>query len=147
MKPKIYISNDHTGVEMKQAIVKHLTSLDYKVIDLGNTDGKACSYASKGLELGEKVAGDKDCLGIALCGTGIGISIAANKVKGVRAGLVSELETAQLIREHNDCNVIAMGARMIAVAKALKLVDAFLNSEFAHGRHEERVKTINEYHG
>ncbi|MCL8211733.1 Ribose-5-phosphate isomerase B [Mesoplasma sp. JKS002658] len=147
MKPRIYISNDHTGVEMKQAIVKYLTSLDYQVTDLGNVDGKSCSYASKGLELGEKIAGDKDCLGVALCGTGIGISIAANKVKGVRAGLVSELETAQLIREHNDCNVIAMGARMIAVDKALKLVDAFLKSEFAHGRHEERVKTINEYHG
>lgn len=147
MKPKIYISNDHTAVEMKKAIVKHLTEQGYQVEDLGSEDKTTCSYSEKGLLLGQAVSADKESLGIALCGTGVGVSIAANKVKGVRAGLVYELETAQLIREHNNCNVLATGARLIAVEKAIKLVDAFLASNFEGGRHTERVATIDEYNG
>jgi len=145
-KTNIYISNDHTGVEMKQAIVEYLTARkEYEVIDLGNNDGKSCSYAQKGLELGEKVASDEGSLGIVICGTGVGISIAANKVDGIRAGLTYELETAQLIRQHNNCNVLATGARLIAKQKAILLVDAFLKTPFEGGRHSERVEQIDEY--
>ncbi|ATG97657.1 ribose 5-phosphate isomerase B [Mesoplasma lactucae] len=147
MAQKIYISNDHTAVEMKKAIVNHLVDKGYEVIDMGNEDGKSCSYSEEGIALGEAVAKDKDSLGIVICGTGIGISIAANKVKGIRAGLVYELETAQLIRQHNNCNVLATGARLIAVDKAIKLVDAFLETPFEGGRHTERVNTIDEYNG
>ncbi|WP_027063548.1 RpiB/LacA/LacB family sugar-phosphate isomerase [Mesoplasma seiffertii] len=145
MTQKIYITNDHTAVEMKQAIVKHLQSLNYEVIDLGNNDGTSCSYANNGIELGEAVAKNQGSKGIALCGTGVGISIAANKVSGIRAGLVYETQTAELIRQHNDCNVLATGARLIAVDKAIKLVDVFLNTEFEGGRHAERIGTIDEY--
>jgi len=144
-KERIYISNDHTGVEMKQAIVKHLTEAGYEVINLGTDSTEAANYAQHGIMLGEKVAADEGSLGIAICGTGVGISIAADKVKGIRSGLVYELETAQLIRQHDNCNVMATGARMIAVDKALKLVDAFLNASFEGGRHAERVKTIDDY--
>lgn len=146
-KERIYISNDHTAVEMKLAIVNHLKEQGYEVIDLGNEDGASCSYSEKGIELGQKVADDKDSLGIAICGTGIGISIAANKVKGIRAGLVYEMETAQLIRQHNNCNVLATGARLIAVDKAIKLVDIFLATPFEGGRHTARVETIDNYKG
>jgi len=144
-KERIYISNDHTGVEMKQAIVKHLTEAGYEVVNLGTDSTEPANYAQHGIMLGEKVVADPGSLGIAICGTGVGISIAADKVKGIRSGLVYELETAQLIRQHDNCNVLATGARMIAVDKALKLVDAFLNSTFEGGRHTERVKTIDDY--
>nr|WP_026389395.1 RpiB/LacA/LacB family sugar-phosphate isomerase [[Acholeplasma] multilocale] len=142
---KIYISNDHSAVEMKQAIVKHLEEKGYEVINMGNDDGTSCSYSNNGIELAEAVVADKDSLGIVLCGTGIGISIAANKVKGARCGLVYETQTAALIKEHNNCNILATGARLIAVDKALKLVDVFLETPFEGGRHQERIDTMDEY--
>ncbi|ATZ19057.1 ribose-5-phosphate isomerase B [Williamsoniiplasma somnilux] len=145
MKEKIYIANDHTAVEMKQVIINFLKEKGYKIIDLGTDEGNACSYSEKGIELGEAVAKDEGSLGIALCGTGIGISIAANKVKGIRAALIYEIQTAELARQHNNANILATGARLIANDKATKLVDAFLKTSFEGGRHEERIKKINEY--
>ncbi|PPE04881.1 ribose-5-phosphate isomerase B [Entomoplasma ellychniae] len=140
----IYISNDHTAVEMKLAIKKHLESQGYKVKDLGNNDGQSCNYADNGVKLAQAVVKDANSYGIALCGTGIGISIAANKVKGARAGLVYEVQTAELIRLHNDANILATGARLIAIDKAILIVDTFLNSKFEGGRHQERVDILNE---
>lgn len=145
MKEKIYISNDHTGVEMKKAIVKHLKDKGYQVVDMGVDTSEACNYSFQGFRLGEAVVKDKNALGIAICGTGVGISIAANKVKGVRAGLVYETQTARLIRQHNNANILATGARMIAVAKAVDLVEEFLNAKFEGGRHKERVGSIDDY--
>lgn len=145
MKEKIYIANDHTATEMKHALVKHLQTKGYQVIDLGTDTGQACSYSEKGIELGQAVVNDLGSIGIALCGTGIGISIAANKVKGIRAGLVYEEQTAKLARQHNDANIMATGARLIAVEKAINLIDVFLATPFEGGRHEERVETIDEY--
>ncbi|ATI73751.1 ribose 5-phosphate isomerase B [Mesoplasma florum] len=142
---KIYIANDHTAIEMKNAIKNHLEKKGYEVIDLGNNDGNSCNYANIGITLAEAVVADENNKGIALCGTGIGISIAANKVKGARAGLVYEVQTAELTRQHNNANILATGARLIAVDKALLLVDTFLNTEFEGGRHQERVGTIDEY--
>jgi ribose 5-phosphate isomerase B len=147
MKEKIYIANDHTGVEMKNAIVKYLKEKGYEVVDLGNNDGQACSYSDEGIAIGEAVAKDQQSLGIAICGTGVGISIAANKVHGIRAGLVYDVETAKLIKEHNNANILATGARKISPQQAVKIVAAFLNSHFEGGRHQERVKTIDEYDG
>lgn len=145
---KIYLANDHTAEVMKKAIMSHLVKKGYEVVDLSPlNDGESCSYSEKGIELGRAVVADKNSLGIALCGTGIGISIAANKVKGVRCGLVYELETATLIKQHNNANIMATGARLIAVEKALLLVDTFLSTCFEGGRHSERVKTIDEYIG
>lgn len=142
---RIYIGNDHTAIEMKNAIKKYLTAKGYDVTDLGNNDGNSCNYANIGITLAEAVVADKDSKGIALCGTGIGISIAANKVQGARVGLVYEVQTAELTRQHNDANILATGARLIAVEKAILLVDAFLNTEFEGGRHQERVGTLDEY--
>lgn len=142
---KIYIGNDHTAIEMKNVITKHLTENGYEVVDVGNNDGNSCNYANIGITLAEAVVADKDSKGIALCGTGIGISIAANKVQGARAGLVYEVQTAELTRQHNNANILATGARLIAVDKAILLVDTFLNTEFESGRHQERVGTLDEY--
>ncbi|WP_434335334.1 ribose 5-phosphate isomerase B [Mycoplasma capricolum subsp. capricolum] len=145
MSNRIYIGNDHSAVEMKQAIVNHLKSKNYEVIDLGNNDGKSCNYAKIGQTVAEHVVKDTNSRGIVICGTGIGISIAANKVKNARAALVYEKETTELARIHNDANIIALGARMIAIPKAINLVDIFLNTPFEGGRHIERVDTLNEY--
>ncbi|ATQ35268.1 ribose 5-phosphate isomerase B [Mesoplasma entomophilum] len=142
---KIYIANDHTAIEMKNAIKKHLVGQGFEVVDLGNNDGTSCNYANIGITLAEAVVSDTNSKGIALCGTGIGISIAANKVKGARAGLVYEVQTAELTRQHNDANILATGARLIAIEKALLLVDTFLSTEFEGGRHKERVGTLDEY--
>ncbi|MDQ0567987.1 ribose 5-phosphate isomerase B [Mycoplasma yeatsii] len=142
---KIYIGNDHTAVEMKNAIKKHLTEKGYEVVDLGNSDGQSCNYASIGYDVAKHVVEDKNSKGIVLCGSGIGISIAANKVQGARAALVYETQAAKLSRLHNDANILATGARFIAVEKSLELVDTFLNTEFEAGRHTERVCTLNEF--
>ncbi|UZK64398.1 ribose 5-phosphate isomerase B [Mycoplasma mycoides subsp. capri] len=145
MSNRIYIGNDHSAVEMKQAIVKHLQEKNYEVIDLGNNDGKSCNYAKIGQVVAEHVVNDTNSRGIVICGTGIGISIAANKVKTARTALVYEKETAELARIHNDANILALGARIIAISKAINLVDVFLNTPFEGGRHIERVNTLNEY--
>ncbi|ASZ08865.1 ribose 5-phosphate isomerase B [Mesoplasma chauliocola] len=142
---KIFIANDHTAIEMKNAIKNHLISKGYEVVDLGNNDGQSCNYANIGITLAEAVVAEKDSKGIALCGTGIGISIAANKVQGARAGLVYEVQTAELTRQHNNANILATGARLIASEKAILLVDTFLNTKFEGGRHQERVGTLDEY--
>lgn len=145
---KIYIASDHTGNAMRKAIFNHLRDQGYHVIDLSRDEINAkgsVSYSNHGLKLGETVVADKGSRGIAICGTGIGISIAANKVKGVRCGLTYELETAALIRSHNNANIMATGARLIAIEKAVLLVDAFLNQEFEGGRHAERVHTLDTY--
>ncbi|QHX35599.1 ribose-5-phosphate isomerase B [Spiroplasma sp. TIUS-1] len=144
---KVYIGNDHTAVEMKKFLKAHLEKNNIEVIDLGNTDGKSSNYAEYGIALGKAVAKDKGSLGIAICGSGIGISIGANKVHGVRAALVYEIQSAHLARQHNDANVIALGARFIANEKAAEIVDEFLNTKFEGGRHEDRIKVLNEYNG
>lgn len=142
----IYIGSDHTGIEMKNAIIKHLIKNKYNVIDITENISfeTSSSYSKIGIKLGEKVV-ENHGLGIAICGTGVGISIAANKVKGIRAGLVYELETAKLIKQHNNANILATGARLIAIDKAIKLVDVFLETNFEGGRHNERIKKIDEY--
>lgn len=145
---RIYIASDHTGNAMRKAIFNHLREQGYHVTDLSRDEINAkgtVSYSNHGLRLGETVAGDPGSRGIAICGTGIGISIAANKVKGIRCGLTYELETAQLIRGHNNANIMATGARLIAIEKAILLVDTFLKKNFEGGRHAARVSTIDEY--
>lgn len=144
---KIYIGNDHTAVEMKNVLKAHLEKNNYEVIDLGNTDGKSSNYAEYGIAVGTAVAKDKTSFGIVICGTGIGISIGANKVKGARAALVYEVQAAHLAREHNNANIVALGARFIANQKATEIVDEFLSTKFEGGRHEDRIKVLNEYNG
>ncbi|WP_338983599.1 ribose 5-phosphate isomerase B [Spiroplasma endosymbiont of Othius punctulatus] len=144
---KIYIGNDHTAIEMKKILKAHLENNKFEVIDLGNNDGKSSNYAEYGIEVGRAVTKDKGSLGIVICGSGIGISIAANKVNGARAALVYETQAAHLARQHNNANIVALGARFIANEKAIEIVDEFLNTSFEGGRHEERVKTLDNANG
>lgn len=140
---KVIIGNDHTGLEMKNAIVKYLTDQKHQVIDLGTNSDAAVDYPDLGQAFGEKVMQEKDSFGIVICGTGIGISIAANKVKGIRAALCNETNLAKLAREHNNANVLALGARVIAIQNAIWIVETFLNTNFDAGRHALRVDKLN----
>ena len=139
---KIAIGNDHTALEMKAAIKAHLEENGYEVLDLGTNSTDSCDYPVYGEKVGRAVVDGEADLGIAICGTGVGISLAANKVKGVRACVCSEPYTAKLSRMHNDSNVLAFGARVIGVELAKMIVDEWLNASFEGGRHQRRVDMI-----
>lgn len=139
---KIAIGNDHTALEMKQAIKKHLEGKGYQVVDLGANTSESCDYPVYGEKVGRAVASGEADLGIAICGTGVGISLAAGKVKGIRACVCSEPYTAKLSRMHNDSNVLAFGARVIGVEMAKMITDVWLEAEFQGGRHQKRVDMI-----
>ena len=139
---KIAIGNDHTALEMKEAVKVHLEEKGYEVLDLGTNSTDSCDYPVYGEKVGRAVADGEADLGIAICGTGVGISLAANKVKGVRACVCSEPYTAKLSRMHNDSNVLAFGARVIGVELAKMIVDEWLNASFEGGRHQRRVDML-----
>ena len=140
---KIGIGNDHSALDLKKVVVEHLQNEGYEVVDYGTYTKESCNYP----EFGEKVAraivaGEVD-LGVLICGTGVGISLAANKVKGIRAAVCSEPYTAQMVRSHNNAQIIAFGARVIGDEMAKMIVDSFLNAEFeGGGRHQKRVDMI-----
>ncbi|AUB31111.1 ribose 5-phosphate isomerase B [Spiroplasma floricola] len=138
---KIFIGNDHTATEMKNKIVEYLKTNGHEVVNIGTNSNDSVDYPDFGKEVATKVVEEK-AMGIVICGTGIGISISANKVKGARAALCYEDQTAILAREHNDANILALGARMIAIEKAVRLVDIFLNAKFEE-RHSCRVNKLN----
>lgn len=139
----IALGSDHGGYELKQEIMKHLTERGIEYKDYGCYSEASCDYPEYGKAVAEAVA-SKECeLGILICGTGIGISIAANKVKGVRAALCSDCFSAQATREHNDANILAMGARVVGPGLALKIVDTFLDTPFSNDeRHIRRISMI-----
>ncbi|ARU90934.1 ribose-5-phosphate isomerase B [Spiroplasma clarkii] len=141
---KIYIGNDHTGIEMKNAISKYLVEQGHEVINIGTNTAEAVDYPDFGREVAQKTVADQGSIGIIICGSGIGISIAANKIKAARAALCYEEKAAELARLHNDANIIALGARFIAVEKAISLVDVFLKTDFDGERHQCRVDKLNE---
>ena len=139
---KIAIANDHSAVELKNIIKEHLESKGYEVLNLGTDSTESCDYPVYGEKVGEAVAhGDVD-LGILICGTGVGISLAANKVKGVRAVVCSEPYSAKLSRQHNNTNILAFGARVIGIELAKMIIDEWLNAEFEGGRHQTRIDMI-----
>ncbi|AHF61404.1 hypothetical protein P344_06140 [Spiroplasma mirum ATCC 29335] len=142
---KIAIGNDHTGVEMKNAIVEYLEDNGYEVINIGTDTPESVDYPDYGFKVGELVVNKTADLGIVICGTGVGISIAANKVKGIRAALCNETTVAKLVREHNNANVLALGARLLANHKALWIVQEFLDTQFDAGRHAKRVTKLDNY--
>lgn len=139
---KIAIGNDHTALEMKNAIKLHLEEKGYVVLDLGTNQLESCDYPIYGEKVGRAVASGEADLGIAICGTGVGISLAAGKVKGIRACVCSEPYTAKLSRMHNDSNVLSFGARVIGIELAKMITDAWLEAEFEGGRHQRRVDMI-----
>lgn len=139
---KIAIGSDHAGFALKEIVRQHLAEKGFEVIDVGAYSAERVDYPVYGQKVGELVAGGEAAKGIVICGSGIGISIAANKVKGIRAALCSECLSARLSREHNDANVLAMGARLIGDTMALSITDTFLAAKFQGGRHQQRVDLL-----
>lgn len=140
----IAMGNDHTAIEMKQAIKAHLETKGIQVIDLGTNETAVCDYPLYGEKVARAVADGQADLGIAICGTGLGVSLAANKVRGIRACVCSEPYTARMSRLHNNCNVLCFGARVIGAELAKMIVDTWLDTEFEGGRHRRRVDMIME---
>ena len=141
---KIVLANDHSAVDMKKEILTHLEEKGYQVIDIGTNSPESCDYPVFGERAGKMVASGEADLGILICGTGVGISLAANKVKGVRACDCSEPYSAKLSRMHNDTNILAFGARVVGTELAKMIVDEWLAAEFEGGRHKRRVDMIME---
>lgn len=139
---KIVIGNDHAAVELKNIIKEHLESRGIEVINVGTDTNDSCDYPIYGEKVGRAVVSGEADLGIAICGTGVGISIAANKVKGVRACVCSEPYSAKLSRMHNNSNVLAFGARVVGSEMAKMIVDTWLEAEYEGGRHQRRVDLI-----
>ena len=139
---KIAIGNDHVAVDMKNHIVSYLEGKGYTLVNFGTNTAERADYPLYGKAVAEAVASGECDLGILICGTGIGISLAANKVKGIRAAVCSEAYSAALTRRHNNANIIAFGARVVGIATAETIVDAFLEAEFEGGRHGARVDMI-----
>lgn len=139
---KIAIGNDHVAVEMKREISDYLVSLGHEVINVGTDSRERCDYPVYGEKVARAVASGAAELGIAICGTGVGISLAANRVKGIRAVVCSEPYSAILSRQHNDTNVLAFGARVIGPELAKLIVRSWLEAEFEGGRHAKRVAML-----
>jgi ribose 5-phosphate isomerase B len=141
-KPRIAIGSDHAGFSVKETIRKYLESAGYAVSDLGTSSEESVDYPDYGKAVGERVVSKQADLGIAVCGTGIGISIAANKVPGVRAALAHDVNTARLAREHNDANVLALGGRVVTGDAAIEMVQTFVTTTYLGGRHQRRLDKI-----
>lgn len=139
---RIGIGNDHSAVEMKREVMKFLQDLGYEVINYGTDSTESCDYPVYGEKVGQAVASKEVDLGILICGTGVGISLAANKVKGIRAVVCSEPYSARLSRQHNNTNILALGARVVGIELAKMTIEEWLNAEFEGGRHQRRVDMI-----
>ena len=139
---KIGIGNDHAELEMKNQVMEYLEEKGYEVINYGTNTPESCNYPEFGEKVGRAVvSGEVDC-GILICGTGVGISLAANKVKGVRAVVCSEPYSAKLSKQHNNTNILAFGARVVGIELAKMIIDEWLGAEFEGGRHQTRVDMI-----
>lgn len=141
----ILVSNDHAGVELKNAVNNFLKEKGYVVENLGENSGKSVDYPDIIHPLAKEISNNKEKKGIIMCGTGNGVSMVANKYKGVRAGLCWSKEIAELIRKHNDANILSLPARFISIKEALEIVEVFLETSFEGGRHERRVNKINKH--
>ncbi|MBR2067148.1 MAG: ribose 5-phosphate isomerase B [Solobacterium sp.] len=141
---KLVIGNDHAAVEMKNELKAYLEEKGHEVINVGTDTKESFDYAISALKAAKMVANNEVEGGILICGTGVGISLAANKVKGIRCAACSEPVTARLTKQHNNANMIAFGERIVGMEEAKAIVDAWMNAEFEGGRHERRVNQIME---
>ncbi|ASW44065.1 ribose 5-phosphate isomerase B [Clostridium isatidis] len=141
---KIALGSDHGGFELKETIKKFLLTEGYEIKDFGSNSTESCDYPDYALPVAEAVAKKEFDFGILVCGTGIGISIAANKVPGIRAALCSDTFSAHATREHNDANILTLGQRVVGEGLALDIVKTFLNTEFQGDRHQKRIDKITE---
>ena len=140
----IAIGSDHGGFALKQEIMKHLEAEGLACKDFGTYSEESCDYPVYGEAVARAVAAGECERGIVICGTGIGISISANKVRGIRAALCGDCYSAEMTRRHNDANILALGARVLGPGLALKIVDTFLSTEFEGGRHARRIAMISD---
>ena len=141
-KEKIAIGSDHGGFEYKEKIKKHLVEKGYDVIDVGTFSKESCDYPVIAQNLTQKIIDNELEKGILICGTGIGMSIAANKVKGIRAALCGDTFSARATRAHNNSNVLCLGERVIGIELAFDIVDIWLSTEFEGGRHQRRIDML-----
>lgn len=139
---RIVLSSDHAAIPLREAIAAHVAAKGWEVVDIGPTTPESTDYPKHGAAAARLVASGDCALGIVVCGTGQGIMMAANKVKGVRCGVCADTFSARMIRTHNDANMLALGARVVGEGLALEIVDAFLAAEFEGGRHAPRVAMI-----
>ncbi len=144
---RVAIGNDHSAVELKAIIADYVRELGHEAINLGTDTTQSCDYPLYGEKVGRAVVSGEADLGIAICGTGLGISLAANKVKGVRACVCSEPYTARMSRLHNNANVLCFGARVVGSELAKMITQVWLETEFEGGRHQRRVDQIMEIEG
>ena len=142
---KIAIASDHGGYDYKQELVPYIESLGHQVLDLGCHGPASVDYPDYGIPCAQAVARGEADRGVVICGTGIGISISANKVPGIRCALCTDPVMARLTREHNDANMLAMGGRIIGIELAKGIVQVFLSTEFSGGRHKTRIDKIAQY--
>lgn len=142
---KISIGSDHGGFVLKEALKEHLLSLGHEIIDCGCFGTESVDYPAFGFAVAEAVRDGIADRGIVVCTTGIGMSISANKVRGIRCALCSDLRSAGLTRRHNDSNVLALGAGIIPLSLALEITDVWLTTEFEGGRHARRIQAITDY--
>jgi len=139
---KIALGADHGGFELKNHIKAHLESQGIETLDFGTNSQESVDYPRFGFLVGEAVIKGEADLGIVICGTGIGISMAANKIPGIRAAVCTETYSARMAREHNNANILALGGRVTGLGLALDIVDIFIKTPFAGGRHARRVEQI-----
>ena len=144
MKKTVVIGSDHAGYPLKNAIRDTLTAEGYTVIDVGTDSPEICDYPVYAARVADTIIDGNAPIGILCCGTGIGMSIAANKIKGIRAACCSDIFSAKYTRIHNDANILCLGARVIGEGLAMELVHAFLENAFAGGKHARRVAMITE---
>jgi len=139
---QIFLGADHGGYELKDQIAAYLKSSGHKVTDLGTNNSDSVDYPEYGHLVAKSVIANQGSLGIVVCGSGIGISIAANKVEGIRAALCHCVEYAKLAKQHNNANVLALGGRFLTKEEAIQIVDTFLTTDFEGGRHQLRIDKI-----
>ncbi|AJF60756.1 MAG: ribose 5-phosphate isomerase B [archaeon GW2011_AR10] len=145
---RVIVGADHAGFRLKEKIKEHLKRKGFEVVDEGTDSEKSCDYPDFAVKVAEKVAKSPKSIGIVVCGTGIGTAMAANKVKGIRAALATNEYMARMAREHNNANVLSLGARVSKEKEALEMVDSFLGTDFSlEERHRRRVKKIDAIHG
>ena len=144
---RIVLSSDHAAIPLRQAIAAHVAALGWEVVDIGPVTPESTHYPDHGAAAARRIASGDCGLGIILCGTGQGIMMAANKIRGIRCGVCSDAFSARMIRQHNDANMLSIGARVVGEGLALDIVDAFLNATFEGGRHGTRVDMITALEG
>lgn len=145
-KKNVVMASDHGGVNLKNELKIYIESLGFEVIDLGpEDDSKSISYALQGHKLADYISKNNVCFGVGLCGTGLGISYALNRHKGIRAARVVTVEDSRLAKLHNNANVLVMGGRYLPLKDAKAIIDIYLKTEYEGGRHEARIKQIDDF--